>query len=223
MNKRTAIVFGATGLVGSYLLDELVKTEIYERILVFSRKNLDIQNSKVDVVVHNLVNIDEIENQIRGNDLFCCLGTTIKKAGSQEVFKKVDLRLPAGIARIAFANGVKNFAVVSSIGAKATVKNFYLSVKGLMEQEIMKYPFENLIILRPSLLLGERKEFRFGEGLAKFFMPLFSPLLRGKYRKYRPVHGRDVAKAMINLVLFPRKQTIFESDEIHDISNTIVE
>ncbi|MFO7657678.1 MAG: NAD(P)H-binding protein [Bacteroidales bacterium] len=221
MNKRTAIVFGATGLVGSYLLGEMVEMDIFEKILVFSRKSLDIQNKKVENVVYNPENIDEIADMVRGNDLFCCLGTTIKKAGSQEAFKKVDLAMPSRIAEIAFHNKVKNFVVISSIGANAESTNFYLKVKGMMEHNILKFSFEHVIIVRPSLLLGQRNEFRFGESVARTIMPLVNPLLRGKYLKYRPVHGRDVAKAMINLVLFPRKQAIFESDEIHDISNSM--
>ena len=219
MNNRTALVFGGTGLVGGYLLEELVRLETYQKIIVVSRRETDIKNDKISFVINRLEDPDEISDLIRGNDLFCCLGTTIKKAGSREAFKKVDLFLPMKIAEIASGNHVNNFAVISSIGADAGSKNFYLQVKGMMEQEVMKHPFEHTVIVRPSLLLGDRKEFRLSEKAAGMFMPLINPLLRGNWRRFRSIHGRAVAKAMINLVLFPRKKTIFESDELSDVSN----
>lgn len=221
MKNRIALVFGATGLVGGYLVEELLKLNIYEKIKIFSRQEPAVKNNKIELVINNLENIGEIADLIRGNDLFCCLGTTIKKAGAKEAFKKVDLVLPSKIAEMAASNSVNNFVVISSIGAKAGSKNFYLQVKGMMEDEVMKHPFENTVIVRPSLLLGDRKEYRFAESLAKIFMPLINPLLRGKFRKYRSIHGRSVAIAMINLVLFPRKKIIFESDELIDISKNI--
>ena len=223
MEKRTALVFGATGLVGGYLLEELVKLEVFQKIIVFTRRAPDIQNQKIEVVINNLENIDEISGMIKGHDLFCCIGTTIKKAGSKEAFKKVDLLLPSKLAEVAAGNRVNNFVVISSIGASTTTGNFYLQVKGKMEHEVQKYTFDHLIIVRPSLLLGDRKEFRFGEATGKIFMPVLNIFFRGRWRKFRPIHGRKVAKAMIYLVLFPRKQTIFESDELSDINNLITE
>lgn len=220
MQKRTALVFGATGLVGGYLLEELAKLDIYSKVVVFSRREPSVKNNKFELVINNLKNIEDISTRITGLDLFCCLGTTIKKAGSKEAFKKVDLHLPSKIAEIASRNQVQNFAVISSIGAKTDTRNFYLQVKGLMEQAVMKNSFEHIIIVRPSLLMGDRKEFRFGESVAKITMPLFNLFLRGRLRKFRSIHGRKVAKAMINLVLFPRKQVIFESDELNYVVNS---
>ncbi len=220
MENRTALVFGATGLVGGYLLEELVNIDVYQKITVFSRREPLVKNEKIKVILNNLENLEEISELITGHDLFCCLGTTIKKAGSQEAFKKVDLLLPSKLAEIGSRNHVHNFVVISSIGAKENTRNFYLQVKGLMEQEVMKYSFEHIVIVRPSLLLGDRQEYRFGESAGKTIMPLINLFLNGRLRKYRPIHGRNVAKAMISLALFPRKQIIYESDELNDLLNT---
>lgn len=213
-------MFGATGLVGSYLVDELIRLDDYNQIIIFTRRETTIKNTKIRSVINSLESLDEIKDSMKGDDLFCCLGTTIKKAGTQEAFKNVDLTLPKKLAEIASRNHVNNFAVVSSLGANAESRNFYLKVKGQMEFEITKNNFGNIIIVRPSLLIGKRKEFRFSEGIAKMISPLMNPFLKGKLRKYRSIHGRTVAKAMIYLVLFPREKTVFESDELTDIVNS---
>ena len=157
MKKRTALVFGATGLVGSYLVDELIKLEDYNQIIVFTRRVTAEENTKIRSVINSLESLDEIKESINGDDLFCCLGTTIKKAGTKEAFKNVDLTLPKKLAEIASRNHVNNFAVISSLGANAESRNFYLKVKGQMEFEITKNNFKNIIIVRPSLLTGRRK------------------------------------------------------------------
>jgi uncharacterized protein YbjT (DUF2867 family) len=221
MKNRTALVFGATGLVGSLVAEELVKLETYNKIVLFSRREIRLYHDKLHLVQDTLESLNNITGKIKGDDLFCCLGTTMKKAGSRDVFKKANLELPSGIAEQASKNGVKNFIVVSSIGAgPSSKKNFYLRVKGEMEEAVLKYPFEHAAIVRPSLLIGPRKEFRLGETVAKVITPVVDPLLRGKLKKYRSIHARDVAKAMISLALFPRKKVIFESDELKEISNS---
>lgn len=220
-NNRTALVFGATGLVGTYLLEQLVKLDVYSKILVFSRREPLVKNNKIKVIIDNLKSPDNISEFIKGDDLFCCLGTTIKKAGSREAFRQIDLDLPVKISKLASANQVANFAVISSLGGSSESKNFYLQVKGQMEKEVTKQHFKNIIIVRPSLLLGKREEFRFGEYIARHLMPLFNPLLRGKLRKFRPVSGLTVARAMISLALYPGNKTIYESDELNEASGRL--
>ncbi len=220
MQNRTALVFGATGLVGSFVLEELTNLEIYSKIIVFSRSEITVTSNKINLVQDTLESLNNIAGQMKGDDLFCCIGTTIKKAGSREAFKRVDLELPAKIAEQASKNKVKNFVVISSIGADSSSRNFYLRTKGEMEKTVQGYQFEHIIIVRPSLLIGQRKEFRFGETIAKIIAPLANPFLRGKLRKYRSIHARDVARAMISFTLFPRKKVTFETDELKEISNS---
>jgi uncharacterized protein YbjT (DUF2867 family) len=154
-----------------------------------------------------------------GDDLFICLGTTIKKAGSVKKMEEIDCDLPVKIAELASTNNVKRIAVVSSLGASASSKNYYLRIKGKMEEGIMKLNFENIAIVRPSMLLGERKEKRTGETVGKIVMKTFKPLLTGKLRKYRAIHGKDVARAMITILQNDPGKNIYESDEIQKIAD----
>ena len=154
-----------------------------------------------------------------GDDVFICLGTTIKKAGSVKKMEEIDRDLPVMLASAAASNGVKRIAVVSSIGANTESANYYLRIKGEMEQEILKLKFENTAILRPSMLLGDRKEKRPGELAGKVVMKVFNPLLMGKMKKYRGIHGRDVARAMIAILQSKNVKNIYESDELQLIAN----
>jgi uncharacterized protein YbjT (DUF2867 family) len=208
MNKRTALVFGSTGLVGNLLLEELVDSERYSAIRIFVRQSTGISVPRVEEIIADFSDLD---------DLFICLGTTIKKAGSVENMEKIDRDLPVKIAQIALSNGVKNIAAVSSIGASADSKNYYLRIKGEMEEGIMMLDYENIAIVRPSMLLGERKERRTGELVGKVVMKTFRPLLTGKLRKYRAIHGKYVARAMIIILEQKPGKKIYESDELQDI------
>jgi uncharacterized protein YbjT (DUF2867 family) len=164
-------------------------------------------------------NPESYSNQITGDDIFICLGTTIKKAGSVKKMEEIDRDLPVKIATAASANGVKRIAVVSSIGANPASSNYYMRIKGEMEQKIMKIQFENTAIVRPSMLLGERKERRAGEVAGKVVMKIMHPLLVGKMKKYRGIHGRDVARAMIAILLKDYVRTFYDSDELQMIAD----
>lgn len=219
INAKTAIVFGATGLVGSELLKLLCASEMYSSVKTIGRRSSGISDAKLTEIVNPLLDPDEIRDVIKGDDLFCCLGTTIKKAGSREVFRKIDLELPVKLAKIAQENQVKKFIVVSSIGAKAGSRNFYLRTKGEMEKQVLEANIPDIIVVRPSMLLGNRDEFRFGENIGKALMKVFSPLLTGKLRKYRGIEAHTVAKAMFNLANAGENQEIFESDELEEWGN----
>ena len=158
---------------------------------------------------------------MKGDDIFICLGTTIKKAGSVKKMEEVDRDLPVALATVASANGVKRIAVVSALGANPRSSNYYLRIKGEMERDIQKLKFENIAIVRPSLLLGERKEKRAGEFIGKMVMKTFKPVLIGKMKKYRGIHGKDVAKAMIAILQKPQVKTVYESDELQRVANMI--
>jgi uncharacterized protein YbjT (DUF2867 family) len=214
MGNRTAIVFGATGLVGNLLLEELGKTGNYSSIKIFVRQSAGISSPDVKEIITDFSDIQVLGEEIKGDDLFICIGTTIKKAGTVEKMEKIDRDLSVEIALLSRRNGVKRIAVVSSIGADPASKNYYLRIKGEMEQGILAAGFEKTVIVRPSMLMGERKEKRPGEIAGKVVMKVIKPVLSGKLLKYRAIHGRDVARAMIILLDRDSDKNIFESDEL---------
>lgn len=220
MHKKTAIVFGASGLTGSFVLKQLVQDERYEKIKVFTRSALEVKSDKIDLIDTGLDELEKHEDEIRGNDVFCCLGTTIKKAGSRENFRKVDLEYPVRIAAAASRNQVPDFLVISSIGADPGSSNFYLRTKGEMEKEVQEYTFKKIVILRPSMLLGKRREFRLLEEAAKLIMLPLNFLLVGKLRKYRAIDAERVATAMIKFANIATSKNIFESHEIELFTRT---
>jgi uncharacterized protein YbjT (DUF2867 family) len=217
MGTRTAIVLGATGLVGNLLLEELEKTENYKKIRIFVRQTAGISSPVVEEIITDFSNITGLGADLKGDDLFICLGTTIKKAGTVENMEKIDRDLTVGIANLARKTGVRRIAVVSSIGADPASKNYYLRIKGEMEQGILAEGFEKTVIVRPSMLMGERKERRPGEIAGKVVMTVIKPVLSGKLLKFRAIHGRDVARAMIILLDKETDKKIFESDELQKI------
>jgi uncharacterized protein YbjT (DUF2867 family) len=216
-NKLTAIVFGASGLTGRFVTEQLILDSRYGEIKLFVRKEIKIPSGKLRQYLFTPENIAEIESQITGDHLFCCLGSTIKKAGSKKAFFEIDHNMVEKIAKMAAVNKVKSFVVISSIGAKDTSGNFYLSTKGKMEESVKTFTFQNLSIVRPSILMGMRKEQRTFENIGKTFSKLFSPLMIGSLKKYKPIHSATVAKAMIELANRPKGCFVVESDELQEL------
>lgn len=216
--EKTALVFGSTGLTGRELTRLLLLDEHYEKIKVFVRKTTGISNSKIIEIIDKLEDPNIIAGEIVGDDLYCCLGTTMKKAGSRKAFEWVDLELPVGIAAIASKNGIKKFLIVSSLGANSSSASFYMRTKGIMEKRVLKIPFQQTTIFRPSMLLGNRKEIRFGEKIGQVVFPALSFLFIGSLRKYRAIEAIKVAKAMIKLANSVSSTTVVESDEISEIA-----
>lgn len=216
---KTAIIIGSTGLTGSHLLKVLLNSEVYDKVISFVRRSSKISHPKL---VQHIVDFDDTETYneyMEGNDMFCCLGTTIKKAGSQEAFEKVDLTYPIQFAKAAATKGIKQFSIISSVGANPESGNFYLRTKGKCEEELRKLPFQSISIFRPSLLEGNRKEFRIGEKLAEYVMRILSVFFIGKLKKYRPIKSKCVAESMYRVA---QQSTvgfhIYESDEIVNIA-----
>jgi uncharacterized protein YbjT (DUF2867 family) len=220
MPRKTAILFGASGLVGEKVLMRLLSEDKYEKIKIFSRSEISFQHEKISLTQTDFSDFDKIKQDITGNDLFCCLGTTRKKAGSQENFRKIDFDLVLNIAKAAYENQVTNFLVISSVGANAQSRNFYLRTKGEMEKEILQVPFQKTVILRPSLLMGKRKEFRFLESVGKVVFGFLSFLLIGRLRKYKPNYAGDVAAVMVRLANVTTSKKIFEPNDINLFSST---
>ena len=217
--KLTALVFGATGLTGRFVLELLMNDNRYDEIRVFVRNEIKINSGKIKQHIFTSEKIEEISDKITGDHLFCCIGTTIKKAGSKSVFYNIDHDLVEKIAEIASSNNVKSFSVISSAGANSNSRNFYLNTKGKMEISVKKYRFNNLTIVRPGMLMGIREERRPLEEVGKVLVKVLSPLMVGPLKKYKPIHSATVAGAMISLANQPNGEYIIESNEIQNYIN----
>lgn len=196
---RTALIAGATGVVGSALLQQLLGDARYGTVKVLVRRPLGVSHSKLVELTLSDVGPALLGGKLVADDVFCCLGTTQKKAGSRAAFERVDYHLVLEFARAALAQGARQFLVVSSVGASLKSGSFYLRVKARMEQAVLDLGYEAAHILRPSLLIADRKESRPGEWLAQKAAPLINPLLSGKLAIYRAVPAEEVAAAMVTL------------------------
>lgn len=197
MKQKTAVLIGATGLIGSKLLPLLLNDPAYREVRVLSRRSLDVRHGKLREFVVDFDKLAEMEQALFAvEDVFCCLGTTIKKAGNKTLFRKIDKDYPLTIARIAKMAGAKQFLLVSALGADTNSPFFYNQVKGELEAELVQVGFAGLHIFRPSLLLGKRTEFRLGEAMAGVVSSVFRPLFIGWVRRLQPVKAWKVAAAM---------------------------
>lgn len=192
---KTALIAGYTGLIGSQLLSILLKSNHYEKVIALGRRNLDIQHP---ILLQQKVDFNNIQlDKQKIDDVFCCLGTTMKKAGSKEKFRLVDFHYPVSLASYCLNNGAKQFLLVSSMGADKKSKIFYNQVKGEVENAVSKLGYPRLDMFRPSLLLGDRGESRFAEDLGKVVMKLFGFLFLGPLKNYKAIDSGKVARAMI--------------------------
>ncbi len=206
---KKALVLGGTGLIGQQLIDLLLQDNSYS-VTALVRNALPIENERLTQVIFDYENPKN--EVIIAEEVFCCLGTTIKVAGSQNAFYKVDFEYAYDIAKRAYLNGAKKFALVSSLGANKKSSIFYNKTKGKIEEAITNIGYESLFILRPSLLLGNRSTHRAGEKIAQSIFTNFSFLIP---KKYQAIQAKQVAKAMITLMNL--KETgihILESDKI---------
>lgn len=197
---RKAVILGATGLIGNYCLQNLLDDPTYSEVTALVRNPILKTHRKLKTVTtkfnDNLK--DELSN-IQVDDVYCCLGTTIKKAGSQEAFKQVDYSIVVTVADIIRKQGAEQFIVISSMGADKKSKVFYNRVKGEMEEALKQLDYPCLRIIRPSLLLGAREEFRLGERIGVILAPVLKPFMVGSLKKYRPVQAKSVAEFMIKV------------------------
>lgn len=220
MNKRRALLLGASGLIGGHCLTLLLQDDAYDKVVILVRKQLPQSDPKL---IQHIVDFDRLREHadwFQADDVFCCLGTTIKKAGSQEAFRKVDFTYAYESAQLAADNGAEHFLLVSSLGADANSSVFYSRVKGELEIAVTALPFTAVSIFQPSLLLGERAEFRLGERIAEPVMKALSFLLFGPLRKYRAIEARTVAAAMIEVAkLQPKGVKVYESDRIQELGD----
>jgi uncharacterized protein YbjT (DUF2867 family) len=205
---KTALVLGASGLVGKTLVKQLCQDHRYQTVTCLVRKPLSLDffcasADKVQPIVVDFENLQDYQGYFGCQHIYVCLGTTIKKAGSKGAFRKVDFEYVHVAAQLARAQRAVSFVWISSVGANAKSHNFYLRVKGELENAIIGMSgLDNACAVRPSLLLGEREEMRPAEKLASVISPFLSPLLVGGLMKYKPVQAADVAAQMIRLQVF---------------------
>src|SRR5216110_974340 len=211
--SRSALVAGATGLIGSHVLQLLLADNEWSRVVTVGRRPVPGLHQKLQQRVLDLGELETVSDLTHVDDVFCCLGTTIKQAGSQPAFRLVDHAFVVGLARAGLRAGATQFLLVSAIGADRKSRVFYSRVKGETEAAIRALPYRGIQIFRPSLLLGERPEFRLGERIAMLGAPVLPALLFGRLRRYRPIHAATVARAMVAIAQeVPRGPNVFEYD-----------
>ena len=215
---KTALLFGSSGLIGEHLLKQLINNDNYSEIKLFVRSIPEISNPKIKIIKTDFNNLENHKDDIKGDDCFFCIGTTKQSSPDKNEYRRVELDVPKQIAQIAKSNLVNSFIFVSSGYADPNSSGDYLKFKGLVEEELIRLNFSNLGIMRPSFLLGDRKEKRVGEKIGIILFKLLSPLFMGPLKKMKPIHSAIVAKAMIRSANEDLQKTIFESNEIAELS-----
>ncbi|MDP4091664.1 MAG: NAD-dependent epimerase/dehydratase family protein [Bacillota bacterium] len=212
---KVALVVGATGLVGNELVRILLSAPEYEKVIVWVRTSMDINHNKLEEKIINFRELDKHVIDKSVNHVFCCLGTTMRKAKNMEAFATVDLEYPVVLAKKARERQVSQFLTISAMGADPNSKIFYNRIKGQLEEELKKVGLPGLHIFRPSLLLGKRKEFRLGEKAAGAAYRVLPFIFIGSIKKYKPIHARTVARAMYRVALTEKHGVnIYESNNI---------
>jgi len=220
MPSRNALIAGSSGLVGTEILNIILNDPDYAEVNSLVRKVSGLRSDKLKEHVIDFGNLNEFKLDKHIDDVFCSLGTTIKKAGSQEEFYRVDFTYVVELARLAKSLGTQRFLVVSALGANPKSSIFYNRVKGEMEEAVKQIPFKSIYIFHPSVLSGNRKEVRRGEKAAIYLLNIFKPLMIGPLSKYRTTEARDVALAMVRAAKQGRPGIhAFESDYINQLVN----
>ena len=212
MESKTAIIAGASGLIGSSLIQRLLKSENYGQVIALVRSSLGIQHDKLKEEVINFDDLLTMPEFPQGDDIFCCLGTTQAKSKNDEDYRKVDYHYCYNLAQRALKEGGDRFFLISSLGAKKGSKNFYLNLKGELEHDISFLDYRTIYIFRPSLLRGDRKENRPGEKFAQLITRII-PFI-GPWKKYKPIHADQVADAIMQVSRQEDKGCYFYESEI---------
>ena len=193
MEQKTALIIGASGLTGQVLLQALLADTSYSLVTIYLREQVSFNHPKLQ---KKIIDYEKLDTAVVADDVFCCLGTTIKKAGSQMAFRKVDLIYPQKVAELQRNAGSRKFLLISAVGANIHAPFFYSRIKGEVERAIIALDYPCTCIFRPSLIIGERSEHRAGESAAITFAKVIEPAILGPFKKYRPVSALSIAKAM---------------------------
>lgn len=216
---KTAIILGATGLTGSYLLKILLNDPKYDKVKVFSRSSLGFTHEKIEEHLINLLELEKYKADFRADEVYCCIGTTKSKTPDKETYKKIDYGIPVTAARLCKENNIDAFLVISALGADANSSIFYNKVKGQMQHDVLEAGIPKTYIFQPSLIAGNRDEERFFEKLGIKGMKIFNHLLVGSFKKYRSIHPETIAKAMHVCANAGYPKILIESDEIKKIAS----
>jgi uncharacterized protein YbjT (DUF2867 family) len=213
---KKAILFGATGFIGSFLLQDLLNDESYDHVIAVVRKRLPITHPKLEMLIGDYATLPSLKESLVGDDIFISIGTTKNKTPDQDKYYEIDHDYPLLAALIAKENGAKAVFLVSAVGANADSKIFYIRTKGEAERDIVALNFDHTHIFRPSMLMGDRKNEN--RPMEKFMIGLFAfinPLFMGSLQKYRGIQGAEVAKAMLNAAKKPgSKVQVYEWKEM---------
>ena len=213
---KTAIILGATGLVGGKLVAMLLKDDSYTKLKLFSRSSCEIKHPKIEEHLINLFELEKYALVFTGDVIFCCIGTTKAKTPDKDIYRKIDYGIPVAAAKLAKQNAISTFEVISAMGAAPNSNSFYNKTKGEMERDVLNEAVENTYIFRPSLIGGDRNEKRFGERMAQFFMGTFSFLIPEKYKIIEP---QTIALAMLKVAENGYNTQRIPSDEIKEIAD----
>ena len=216
---KTALLFGSSGLIGSNLLDNLINNNNYNKIKIFVRGLPSINNSKVEVIKTDFLDLETLKENLIGDDCFFCIGTTHKDTPDKNEYRRIEYDLPVHLAKIAKFNSINNFIYVSSIGANPKASSTYLKNKGQAEEELKKIGFSNLSIIQPSFLVGNRKAFRISEALGIPVMKFLSLFFLGGFKKYTPINVEIVVKAMIKIASENYNEQTYSSDRLQELGS----
>jgi len=218
MSYRVILV-GASGLIGSNLLSELIQSEEISEVLLLVRKSTGISNPKVKELILKFDELNTYSSEIQGDIIYSCLGTTRRETPDSKLYRKVDLEYPLNLAKLGVKNGVSQFHIISSLGADPESSSSYLKLKGELEQELKKLNIPSLHIYQPSFLIGDRKENRLSDKIMKPISRLIDPLLIGPLKKYRSIKAANVAKVMLSQSIKDLKGTfIYPSIQIQELA-----
>ena len=215
---KTAIIFGSSGLIGNELFKTILLNNAYSKIKIFVRKIPEVNNPKVEIKKTDFKNLEKYKDKIKGDDCYFCIGTTKKDTPDKSEYRRIEYNLPINIAIIAKENSVNSFFYVSSIGANPKASSGYLKNKGQVEEELKNLNFSKLAIIRPSLLIGNRKTFRLGEVIFTPVMNTLTLFAFGSLKKYKPREIENVVKAMLNISLNTSNKMVYESNELEAIA-----
>ena len=217
---KTALIFGSSGLIGNELFKTILLNNSYDKIKVFVRSIPEVNNPKVEIIKTDFFNLGQYKDKIIGDDCFFCIGTTKKDTPNKDEYRRVEYNIPVDVAKIAKANSVKSFYYVSSIGANPNASSNYLKNKGQVEGELKNLNFSKLAIIRPSLLIGNRKSFRLGEVIFTPVMNTLTLFAFGSLKKYKPIKIQNVVKAILHISKNISDKIVFESDELERIAKS---
>lgn len=215
---KTAIILGATGLTGGRLLELLLNDSRYAKIKLFSRSSVGITDPKIEEYLGDMFNLEDYKDDFKGDEVFCCIGTTKSKTPNKDFYKKIDFGIPKSAALLAKSNTINTFIVISALGANANSSIFYNRIKGQMEEAVLEAHIPKTYILRPSLIGGKREEKRIGEWIFKQLMRVANLVMAGPLKKYKTIHPRTIAKAMVWLANNDFKENRIPSDVIQEIA-----